>query len=250
MQKETELFFEDILREDRSVLDFSTPTSPSSTTGSPGTTGSTASMAREFRKVKRPPNRGGLLTQASILTLTSNPTRTSPVKRGKWVLEQLLGTPPPPPPPDVPDCDERKALTGTLRQRMEQHRANPICASCHARMDPLGFAFENFDAIGAWREKDGNFPIDPSGELPDGQKFDGPAELKMILKEKGVVCQLAERRKCSRMPSAAAWSITTNAPSMRSSAALEKNDYRISALITETSRANRSRCEPQTGEKQ
>src|SRR5207248_4251015 len=97
----------------------------------------------EFRRVKLSDrNRGGVLTQASVLTLTSNPTRTSPVKRGKWILENLLGTPPPPPPPDVPDLDEKKTTSGSLRQAMEQHRANPICASCHARMDPIGFAFE------------------------------------------------------------------------------------------------------------
>jgi hypothetical protein len=124
-----------------------------------------------------------LLTQASLLTVTSNPTRTSPVKRGRWVLEQLLGTPPPPPPPNVPELETQgEKLTGSLRQRMEQHRANPSCANCHARMDPLGFAFENFDAIGRFREKDGEFPIDPAGELPTGEKFSGPNELKEILK--------------------------------------------------------------------
>ncbi|HEV3165130.1 MAG TPA: DUF1588 domain-containing protein, partial [Isosphaeraceae bacterium] len=116
---------------------------------------------------------------------TSNPTRTSPVKRGKWILEQILGTPPPPPPPDVPVLKEGKeALTGSLRQRMEQHRANPACASCHAKMDPLGFGFENFDAIGAWRDKDGAFAVDASGKLPSGQSFQGPKELKAILKQK------------------------------------------------------------------
>jgi len=127
--------------------------------------------------------RGGLLTQASILTVTSNPTRTSPVKRGKWVLEQIFNTPPPPPPPDVPDLKEGKeALTaGTVRQRMEQHRANPNCATCHAKMDPLGFGLENFDAIGSYREKDGGAPIDASGVLPGGKTFDGPKELRKIL---------------------------------------------------------------------
>jgi hypothetical protein len=128
--------------------------------------------------------RGGILTQASILTVTSNPTRTSPVKRGKWILENILGTPPPPPPPDVPELKEGKELTGTLRQRMEQHRANPNCAVCHQRMDPLGFGFENLDAIGAWRTQDGKSPIDPSGTLPDGRSFKGPKELKAILKSK------------------------------------------------------------------
>lgn len=115
--------------------------------------------------------------------VTSNPTRTSPVKRGKWVLEQILGTPPPPPPPDVPELkdDTDKKLTGTLRQRMEQHRANPNCATCHGRMDPLGFGLENFDAIGAWREQDGGLPIDASGTLPGGRSFDGPKGLRQIL---------------------------------------------------------------------
>jgi hypothetical protein len=123
-----------------------------------------------------------LLTEASILTLTSNPTRTSPVKRGKWVLENILGTPPPPPPPNVPKLEEGKAaLTGTLRQRMEQHRDNPACASCHARMDPIGFGFENYDGIGAWREQEGEATIDASGELVSGESFNGPAELKAIL---------------------------------------------------------------------
>lgn len=142
-------------------------------------------------------SRGGLLTMASVLTVTSNPTRTSPVKRGKWVLEQILGAPPPPPPPNVPELAEQKGgqLTGTLRERMEQHRANPACANCHAKMDPLGFAFENFDAVGRYRSEEDKFPIDPSGELPDGRKFSGPAELKGIIlqnKDQFVRC-LAEK---------------------------------------------------------
>ena len=127
------------------------------------------------------------MTQASILTLTSNPTRTSPVKRGKWILENILGTPPPPPPPDVPELKEEKqeALKGSLRQRMEQHRANPNCATCHQKMDPLGFGLENFDGIGGWRTLDGKFKIDPSGTLPGGEVFNGPGELRRILIGKG-----------------------------------------------------------------
>jgi hypothetical protein len=127
--------------------------------------------------------RGGILSQASVLTVTSNPTRTSPVKRGRWVLEQLLGAPPPPPPPDVPELekDGKPVSAGTLRQRMEVHRKNPACANCHAKMDPLGFGLENFDAVGAFRAKDGEFAIDSSGELPGGLKFNGPAELRKIL---------------------------------------------------------------------
>src|SRR5207237_10306013 len=117
------------------------------------------------------PHRGGLLTQASILTITSTPTRTSPVKRGKWVLENILGAPPPPPPPDVPELKESKeaALTGTLRQRMEQHRQNPMCAACHARMDPLGFGLENLNGIGEWREQDGGISHEHAGTPVSGE---------------------------------------------------------------------------------
>jgi hypothetical protein len=130
--------------------------------------------------------RGGILTQASVLAVTSNPTRTSPVKRGKWVLEQILGAPPPPPPPDVPELEEggKAHETASLRQRLEEHRANPACANCHARMDPIGFAFENFDAVGAFRQKDGKFDIDPSGVLPDGSSFKGASELRSMLVDK------------------------------------------------------------------
>lgn len=195
MLKETELFLAEIVREDHSILtlvdsDFTYLNRP---------------LARhygiedkvfprgqrdwrrenEFVRVKLPDqSRGGLLTQASILTVTSNPTRTSPVKRGKWVLEQILGTPPPPAPPGVEELEAQHELKGSLRQRMEQHRANPACANCHQQMDAMGFAFENFDAVGRFRTKDGNDVIDPSGTLPDGQSFQGPGELKNILKGK------------------------------------------------------------------
>jgi hypothetical protein len=128
--------------------------------------------------------RAGVLTQASVLTATSNPTRTSPVKRGRWVLDNILGAPPPPPPPgagDLPD-DPQAMRSGSLRQRLEQHRADATCASCHQRMDPLGFGLENFDAIGAWRNRDGESPIDASGTLPGGPSFDGPDELRADLK--------------------------------------------------------------------
>src|SRR5207248_6116712 len=138
----------------------------------------------DFRKVKlTDKNRGGVITQASVLSVTSNPTRTSPVKRGKWILENILGTPPPPPAPDAGELKEGE-LKGSLRQQMEQHRRNPACANCHARMDPLGFGFENFDAVGAWRDKDGKFDVDSSGVLPDGSTFKGPAELRKVLLKK------------------------------------------------------------------
>jgi hypothetical protein len=124
-----------------------------------------------------------VLTHGSVLTLTSNPTRTSPVKRGKYILENILGTPPPPPPPDVPELKETK-LEGTLRQRMEQHRENPTCASCHARMDPIGFGFENFDGVGAFRQMEGDFPIDASGALVSGESFNGATDLSRLLLKK------------------------------------------------------------------
>jgi hypothetical protein len=187
MLTETEMFFEAVLREDRSVLEFlDAPFSfvnerLAKHYGIPGVQGD------QFRRVSLAASqRGGILTQASILTITSNPTGTSPVKRGKWILENILGTPPRPPPPDAGRLNEEKAvvLSGSLRQRMEQHRTNPTCASCHERMDPLGFGLENFDGIGAWREYDGRFPIDPSGKLPAGQSFQGPTDLKGILMNK------------------------------------------------------------------
>ena len=193
MRRETELFFESILREDRSVLDLIGANYTFLNEKLAHLYNLDGVAGEEFRRVslETPPKgtaspaaaqRGGLLTQASILTLTSNPTRTSPVKRGKWVLENILGAPPPPPPPDVPKLDEEKsATTGTLRHRMEEHRNNPACASCHARMDPIGFGFENYNGIGAWRDIEGGAVIDPSGELVSGESFKGPAELKAIL---------------------------------------------------------------------
>jgi hypothetical protein len=186
MQHETELFFEHVMREDRSLFDFLTGDYTfvnarlAKLYGLPGVTG------EEFQRVSLAGTpRRGVLTHASVLTLTSNPTRTSPVKRGKWVLDNLLGTPPPPPPPNIPELDDKsRKLTGTLRQQMQQHATNATCASCHARMDPIGFGLENFNAIGAWRDKDGDNPVDASGELGAGDKFAGAAELSRVLAEK------------------------------------------------------------------
>ena len=185
MRRETELFFEDVIREDRSVLEFIT----SDTTflnerlarhyGVPNVSGS------HFRRVTLPDGtRGGVIGHGSVLTATSYANRTSPVTRGKWILENLLGAPPPPPPPDVPELEET-AEGGevlSMRQRMEQHRKNPSCAVCHAQMDPLGLALENYDAVGRWRVlSESSQPIDATGVLPDGSAFDGPAELRDVL---------------------------------------------------------------------
>ncbi|MBV9470868.1 MAG: DUF1592 domain-containing protein [Abitibacteriaceae bacterium] len=190
MRRETELFFEGVAQQDRSVLDFidANYTYVNATLakhyGIPDITGP------DFRRVvltgDLAAQRGGVLTQASVLTVTSNPTRTSPVKRGKWVLEQILNAAPPPPPPNLPPLKEDKEAVNaaTIRERMAQHRKDPACASCHAQMDPIGFGLENYDPVGAWRKMDGRFPVDASGTLTDGSTFQGPAQLKTILKSK------------------------------------------------------------------
>lgn len=185
MRRETELLFEAVMREDRSILELIDADYTFLNERLAQHYGIEGVHGPEFRKVSltNNSNRGGILTHGSILTITSNPRRTSPVNRGKWILEQILGTPPPPPPPDVEELsDEEEAInSGSLRQRLELHRAKPECATCHNKMDPLGFALENFDAIGAWRDKDGQFDIDPSGVLPNGKTIQGPNDLKRIL---------------------------------------------------------------------
>ena len=181
MRRETELFVWTVLREDRSVVDLLSADFTfvnESLAGLYGIPGIRGDQLQRVSTAGTP--RGGLLTQASFLTVTSNPNRTSPVKRGKFILDNILGAPPPPPPANVPELVE-KELSGTLRQRMEQHRTNPVCASCHQRMDPLGFALENYDGIGRWRERDGVARIDASGQLPTGEKFQGPQELERLL---------------------------------------------------------------------
>jgi hypothetical protein len=186
MTRETQLFFDSIVRDDRSVLDLITADYTfvnerlAQHYGMPNVTGNT------FRRVPVPEYRRGLLGQGSILTLTSVADRTSPVLRGKWVMDVLLGTPPPPPPPDVPALDDSvKSNAGgkllTTRQRMEEHRKNPTCNSCHRFIDPLGLALENFDVTGAWRIKDNEVAVDSVGDLYDGTKMNGPAGLRQAL---------------------------------------------------------------------
>ncbi len=185
MAKESELFFEHVVKNDRSVLEFLDADYTFLNERLAKHYGVPKVYGRSFRQVKLPnTRRGGIVTQASVLTVTSNPTRTSPVKRGKWVYENILGLTAPPPAPDVPELPPVGQLKGTLRQQMEPHRANPSSASSHAQQDPLGFGLENFDGIGAWRDKDNNQPVDSSGVLPDGNQFDGPAELRKVLLSK------------------------------------------------------------------
>jgi hypothetical protein len=184
MRRETEEFFWAIVRNDRSVLEFLDADYTYVNGRLAKHYGIPEISGDEFVRVSVDrEKRGGLLGQASVLTVTSNPTRTSPVKRGKWILENLFAAPPPPPPPDVPELAEGggEKLTGGLRQRMEQHRENPSCAACHQLMDPLGFGLENYDAVGAWRTKDGEFEVDAGGELPGGRNFRGPKELRQVL---------------------------------------------------------------------
>ena len=188
LQRETEMLFETIVREDRSALDLLgarytfVDERLARHYGIPNVYGS------HFRRVELSDQdpRGGLLGQGSILAVTSYPNRTSPVQRGKWLLDNVLGAPPPPPPPNVPDLEEKSAdgKVLSMRERMAQHRANPACASCHSRMDPLGLALENFDAVGRFRQRgESGEKIDATGALPDGTPFNGPQELRALLLE-------------------------------------------------------------------
>ncbi|HVK15233.1 MAG TPA: DUF1592 domain-containing protein [Gemmataceae bacterium] len=248
MLTETRLFFEELIREDRSILDVidgrytyvNGPLARLYGLNAPG--GGGRRGGREFVRVELPADspRGGILTQASVLTVTSNPTRTSPVKRGRWVLEQILGTPPPPPPPDVPELkeDAKAVSSGSLRQRMEEHRKNPACANCHAKMDAMGFAFENFNAIGGFRQKDGDFPIDPAGALPDGKAFKNPAELKALLREKKelIARNLAEKLLTYATGRGLEWYDKRAVDAIV--AGTTKGEYRFSALVTEVVRSD------------
>ncbi len=197
MEQETKLLFEHIMHDDKSVLDFVNAKYSYLNEDLARFYGIKGVRGPEFRRVDLSgTERAGVLGQGSVLTVSSYATRTSPVLRGKWVLENLLNQPPPPPPPNVPALDESK--TGkemSMRAQMEAHRANAVCASCHARMDPLGFGLENFDAIGRWRTHEGDFEIDPSGKLPDGRTFSGPRELADMLAKQDEAFGLAISEK-------------------------------------------------------
>ncbi len=233
-RKETELFFASIMREDRSALDLLNADYTfvnerlAKHYGIPNVYGS------QFRRVKlTSENRRGILGQGSILTVTSEANRTSPVKRGKFILENIMGTPPPPPPPNVPALKENNegGKATSVRARMEEHRKNPACAGCHAVMDPLGFSLENFDATGRWRTKEPGGPVDPSGQLADGTKVDGPVALREalnkhpeqfvgVMTEKMLTYALGRGLEYYDMP--VVRSITKDAAT---------NDYRFSSII-------------------
>jgi len=235
-RRETELFFESIVREDRSALDLLRADYTfvnerlARHYGIPNVKGS------RFRRVSLGPDakRSGLLGQGSILTVTSYPDRTSPVVRGKWILENLLGAPPPAPPPNVPELKPTSFATHVLsmRDRMAEHRKNAVCASCHAMMDPLGFALENFDGVGRWRALDeSGAPIDASGAMPDGTKFEGPAGLtKALLGSDRFVTTLTEKILTYALGRGLEY---YDAPTVRAIVRESaKNDYRFTSLIS------------------
>jgi hypothetical protein len=240
MRQEALLLFEAMMIEDRSVLDFvDAPFTYLNETLAryyglePQQTGKSASLFWHRYELKDR-RRGGALTLGAVLLSTSNSTRTSPVKRGKWILEAMLGAPPPPPLPNVPDLDNAPIAADTLslREQLEAHRSDPNCASCHRRMDPLGFGLENYDAIGVWRDRDGKQAVDARGTLADGASFDGPIELKDMLvgpRRKDFLRCLTEHmltyalgRKLEYYDDAAVQEIVAN---------VEKHDYRFSALV-------------------
>jgi hypothetical protein len=237
LKKETELFFDSLVREDRSLLDLLTADYTFVNERIARHYGIANVTGAEFRRVTLPEDRRGILGQGSILTLTSIADRTSPVMRGKWVMEVLLGSPPPPPPPNVPALEETRGTSDTgralsVRERMEQHRSNPQCTSCHRVIDPLGLALENFDATGKWRIRDGGMTVDTSGQLFDGTSIAGPAGLRdALLRHKDVVLlsftrslmtyALGRRVEASDMP--VVRRIIRNA---------EAQQYRISAFVT------------------
>lgn len=239
MRRETEMFFQTIVKEDRSIVDFLKGDFTflnERLAKHYGFEDKATLNGDEFVRVSLAGSpRRGVLSQASVLTLTSNPERTSPVKRGKWILENILGAPPPDPPPDVPQLDAtQKAQPNlTLRQQLEVHRQNAVCASCHKTMDALGFGLENFDAVGRWRDKDGKDPIDSSGILPNGDKFKGPSELTGVL-----VQRKQEFARCFTEKMMVYALGRGLAPYDRCAAeeivkAAEQDQFRISAIVTQ-----------------
>ncbi len=232
-QQETELFLEHLIREDRSVLDLIDADYTFVNERLADFYGIDGVEGGYFRRVSLDgTNRGGVLTQGSVLMVTSYPTRTSPVLRGKWVLENLLGAPPPPPPPDVPALAASAETSAvSLREALEQHRASPACSVCHARLDPLGFALESFDAVGRFRAAENGVSIDDSGALPDGTLVDGPGGLRDVLLARRV--EVVETLAETLLTYAIGRGLeASDRPALREiRRRVESEDYRFSALV-------------------
>jgi hypothetical protein len=230
-RRETELFVNSIIKEDRSALDLIGANYTFVNERLARHYGISNVYGSEFRRVTMTDGRrGGLLGQGAILVATSQPNRTSPVVRGKWILESLLAAPPPAPPANVPALDATP-VAGTLRQRMEQHRKNPVCASCHKVMDPLGFALENFDPVGAWRTAEGTNPVDTTGTMPDGTTFDGVAGLRHALLARPEVFVYALTEKLM-IYALGRGTESYDAPAIRAVVRdAAKSDYRFSSIV-------------------
>lgn len=238
MGKEAELFFGNLVKQNRSALELLDCDYTFLNDRLARFYGIDNVSGDQFRRVQFTPaeskERGGVLTMAGVLTVSAMPNRTSPVKRGKFILDQILGTPPPPPPANVPPLQEAGPSTKvqSVRERLEEHRANPACAACHAKLDPLGFALENFDAIGRWREKDNGIPIDSTGSLPNGEEIDGSAGLRKVLMDHK---EQFLRAFVSKLMTYALGRGTTQADAMmirQIYRAAERNDCRMSSIMS------------------
>jgi hypothetical protein len=254
MRRETELFAAAIIREDRSLLDFLGGRFTFVNGRLAQHYGIDGIQGPEFQRVNFTDNRRtGILTHASILTLTSNPARTSPVKRGKWMLENILGSPPPDPPPDAPDLEatQKNQPNFSLRKQLEIHRENAVCASCHKTMDQLGFGLENFDAVGRWRDKDGQFTIDASGELPGGAKFNGPLALAKVLDRRRAEFVRCLTEKMLTFALGRELAVQDRCAVDKILEQVENQDYRFSALVTAIAKSDpfrKTKSEPATSE--
>lgn len=235
MKRETAMFFQHVMSENRPISDFLDADYTflnerlAAHYGIEGVTGP------EFRRVDlATEQRGGILGQGAVLTVSSYPTRTSPVIRGKYVLENVLGLPPPPPPPDVPALEASgDGTTRSMREQLSLHRSNPICSSCHSKMDPLGFGLENYDAIGRWRESDGEFPIDPTGALPDGEAFATSAEMRAMLARQLPQFSRALTEKMLTYALRRGLEVYDRPTVEKIQTALESEDYRLQTMVRE-----------------
>jgi uncharacterized protein DUF1588/uncharacterized protein DUF1592/uncharacterized protein DUF1585 len=240
MQRETELFLQAIVREDRSILDLLDGRYTYLNERLARHYGIAGVRGEEFRRVDLAlaARRSGVLTQGSVLTVSSYATRTSPVLRGKWLLENVLAAPPPDPPAGTPRLDESKiATSGSLRQQMEAHRRDATCIACHSRMDPLGFALENYDGIGVWRMKDGETTIDASGSLPDGHSFRGPDDMKAVLKDNREAFAICVTEKMLTYALGRGLERYDKRTVRDIAARLARRQYRFSALVEEIVRS-------------